>query len=89
MIPIGSRREGCAPRCPPRRPSIPSGTAFQLALAKPGCGGVLSQPVLPAGSFRSLNGGLDVRSARDPTDSVTGAALNVFVRLTRRPGTSR
>ena len=64
----------------------PITTPFQMSLAEPGCGGVLSQFVLPAGSFRSLKGGTVAEARVRPTDSVSGAELNVFVRLTRRPG---
>jgi hypothetical protein len=64
----------------------PVGSLFQLALAEPGCGGVFSRFLLPAGSFRSLRGGLMYEARVRPVDSETGAALNVFVRLTLRPG---
>jgi hypothetical protein len=64
----------------------PVGNDFHLALTEPGCGGVLSHFLLPAGSFRSLRGGLMFQARVRPVDTVTGAALNVFVRLTLHPG---
>ena len=59
---------------------------FRLTLANESCGGVLSEFVLPAGTFRPLKGGAEAQAGVEVTDLVTGAKLNVFVHLTQRPG---
>lgn len=59
---------------------------FRLRFSDPGCGGLLSEVVLPPGTFKSLRNGAEAQANVKAPDLVTGRTLNLFVHLIRRPG---